>query len=149
MKIEQVLESDLFALKGLAERSLNSDVDASEEERAFLLPHIQDDIEKAMGDENCIFLKIENTETLGYILIKDCWNLLHLFIEPGKTNMGLGRKLISEAILQVKSVENRGYLALNSSKNALPFYKKMGFEVDLSRKPKSQSSTPMRLNFGD
>ncbi len=147
MNIAQVSISDIVALKQLAERSLYSDVDASDDELKHLLPHIQNDIETSIENKSCVFLKIENEELLGYVLIKDAWNLMHLFIEPGKTNMGLGRKLLTEAITQVKSRENRGYIVLNSSRNAVPFYKKMGFFIDLKREPKSESSTPMRLDF--
>lgn len=147
IKILPALVEDVTSLKRLAKRSLETDVDASEEERAFLLPHIQEDIEKSVNDENCLFLKLATNEILGYILVKDNWNLMHLFIEPSQTKKGLGKKLIREAISKIKNRANLGYIALNSSRNAVPFYKSVGFKVDESRKPKSESSTPMRLEL--
>lgn len=147
MTISRIIESDISELKALAKDSLFNCVDTTEEEKQFLFPHILNEIEKAYGCTEHVFLKYEAKGILGYILVKDRWNLSHLFVRPDSLNHGIGRQLFKSAMDEIQSCDNEGYVCLNSSRNAVIFYEKMGFHIDTSRAPKSESTTPMRYDF--
>ena len=147
MNITNVSEHDLPEIQALAELVLFENVDAPDSEKEFLLPHIKSDIEKYVNDPMSVYLKAVEHDIVGYILFKECWNLTHLFIAPNCQNRGIGKGLLQSGIDKIKANENRGYICLNSSKNAVLFYESMGFAIDTARERKSTSSTPMRYDF--
>lgn len=149
MQIEKVKNEDIPQLKALAKMSLMREVDASEHEKAFLLPHILNDIDTYFSDERSIFLKAETMRLLGYILIKEdpsikgSRHLIHLFTDPEHKKKGVGKLLMLSALEHVKNDGGALQIVLNSSANAVGFYKKMGFSINDLCEPKSESSTPM------
>lgn len=147
IKILAAEENDVADLKRVAEAALFKSVDAPEGEKERLLPHILNDIEKAINLDETVYLKYVCPEIQGFILIKEYWNLSQLFVEPKFQCSGVGGSLISEALFRVGCQDNRGYVRLNSSCNAVGFYQKYGFVPDLSRRPKSKWSVPMELRF--
>lgn len=147
IKISKVEPCDVERLKIIAEESLFQTVDSPEEEKQRLLPHICKDIEHSVLQDDTIFLKAESAEIEGFILIKETWNLSQLFIAPPRQHQGVGGSLLDTAVQQIQCGDNKGYVKLNSSSNAVAFYAKRGFELDASREPKSKWSVPMVLYF--
>ncbi|GAA6168250.1 hypothetical protein NBRC116591_20610 [Sessilibacter corallicola] len=147
MNIHAVEEKDLEDLKRIAKAALFHSVDAPDDEKERLLPHILNDIEKAICLDEKIYLKYVGSEIQGFILIKHYWNLSQLFIDPKFQSLGLGGALLTEALLRIRNRENSGYVRLNSSDNAVGFYQKYGFVQDNSRQPKSKWSVPMEIRF--
>ncbi len=145
--IAPIVEHDVSELKALAELVMFESVDAPENEKEFLVPHIKQDIEKHVSDPTCVFLKASEKNIVGFILIKEYWHLSHLFIRPDCQSRGLGAALLEHSLHAIRAKENRGYLCLNSSRNAVGFYEKMGFVIDEGKKPKSESTTPMRYDI--
>ncbi len=101
-------------------------VDASSETKNTLLVGIQKDIEKYLSQQGC-YLKYDNGDVLGYILIKEYWNLAHLFVEPSAHDKGIGKALWSSALEICRKENTEGLIRVNSSLNAVGFYKKLGF----------------------
>ncbi len=142
--IEKTSAVDLNEIKQVAKLSLCECVEAPRQEKERLLPHIWSDIEECINSSNAIFLKYSTDQILGFILIKDGWNLSQLFVHPEQQGKGVGKALLISGIEQVLAEGKSAELKLNSSLNARGFYLAMGFDVDATRKPKSETSIPMR-----
>ena len=147
MNICRVSKEDLEELKSVAYDSLFDAVDAPLEEKERLILHIFADIESEVSSYESIFIKWVDNDIKGYLLLKERWNLCHLFVRPDDFRRGIGSQLLKFTIEDLKAGENKGYMCLNSSLNAYGFYLKMGFENDSTRPPKSDTSVPMIYRF--
>ena len=65
---------------------------------------------------------------VGFVIVKEYWNLSHLFVLPCGQGRGIGRQLLLEAIDACRDKSPRGKIQLNSSSNAAGFYTALGFE---------------------
>ncbi len=117
-------------------------VEASSETKNTLLISIQKDIEKYLTQQGC-YLKYNNGNTVGYILIKEYWNLAHLFVAPSAQNKGIGKALWSSALKICRKENTEGFIRVNSSLNAVGFYKKLGFCNFSPERPIPKFATPL------
>ncbi len=147
MKIMEVSETDVKQLKEIAESAMMVSVLATSEEKKILLESIKSDIDKYIMSDNCIYLKLEDNEIKGYILIKEFWNLAHLFVSPKFQGYGFGTKLLQEGIKVCKENNSNSFIRVNSSHNALGFYKKMGFIEHAPEKSVPNFAVPLIYNF--
>ncbi|MCB1078150.1 MAG: GNAT family N-acetyltransferase [Verrucomicrobiae bacterium] len=147
--VEKVTDSDFATLAEIAKRAIRQSVDA--------MPSIKDDIigetevhlTQGLSGGNHVFLNYgdKSDVILGFILIKDAWNLSDLFVEPRAHHRGIGRQLFQEALSVVISRENRGYIRVNSSLNAEGFYRKLGFQSFTPEKPSPEFVVPLIYRF--
>lgn len=63
----------------------------------------------------------------GFVIVKEYWNLSHLFVLPRHQGHGIGRRLLRKAVNACRDRSPRGKIQLNSSSNAAGFYAAMGF----------------------
>ena len=143
----KVSKTDVNILKEIAESAMKKTVSATIEEKNILLESIKSDIDKYSISENCVYLKLADDEIKGYILIKEFWNLAHLFVLPKVQRHGFGAKLLKEGIEVCKEFNNKGFIRVNSSRNAVEFYKGMGFIDCTPEKEVPDFVVPLIYNF--
>lgn len=66
-------------------------------------------------------------DIVGFIIVKEYWNLSQIFVSPDFQGKGIGRSLITAAIRGCRDKSPKDKLMLNSSTKAAGFYKVMGF----------------------
>lgn len=143
----EVSKADVKKLKEIAKSAMMDSVLATSEEKKILLKSIKSDIDKYIMSNNCIYLKLEDNEIKGYILIKEFWNLAHLFVSPKFQGSGFGSKLLKKGIKACKEINSNSYIRVNSSHNALGFYKNMGFIEYVPEKSVPNFAVPLIYNF--
>ena len=75
------------------------------------------------------FKKACDSEISGFILIKNHWNLSDLFVLPEEHGKGIGKALFNTAKKLCKLKQDKNYILVNSSSNAVDFYRKLGFKT--------------------
>lgn len=85
---------------------------------AALIAHVIDVSVDAAPQEKAAF--VQNTQ-------RNLWNLCHLFVRPGHQSRGVGRALMEAAIARCAGRSEHGYLRLNAARNAVGFYRRLGF----------------------
>lgn len=127
--ISAVSVAELPKVAELIRRAVLQSVDASDQEKGAFLENIgrnlvwsRDHAELAIHLKSCMGANI-----VGVVLVKNHWNLCHLFVEPSWQRRGIGKSLISEAIAQCRGKTSRPTIRLNSSRNAVAFYEALGF----------------------
>jgi GNAT superfamily N-acetyltransferase len=90
---------------------------------------------------------IEDKSIVGFIVVKDYWNLSHLFVLPSFQKKGIGKALLSEAILKCKDTNPKRKIMLNSSNSASAFYKHMGFINTGGERALPGGCIPYEYNF--
>lgn len=144
----QVQESDLEVLCSISKTSIVHAVDAPSNVLKDIVAHSRKNIELCIASAECVFLKfVDGEKILGYILIKDYWNLSDLFILPEHQNQGIGKALLKDATDRCKLYSNKRYIRLNSSLNAEEFYRRFGFKVTTNGPSKSAYSVPMEYTY--
>ncbi|WLQ13287.1 GNAT family N-acetyltransferase [Hahella aquimaris] len=147
MNIELVSENDFGILKGIAKEAIESSVDVPVEIKAEIIANTFIHIEKGVQKESNVFLKCMSEEVLGFILVQDSWNLSDLFVTPVNHGCGAGRLLLSEAVSKCRPKNTRGYIRVNSSKNAEGFYRKFGFSSYFPSKEVPNFVVPLIYRF--
>ncbi len=128
MSITQVIENDINALLSIATKVVNHSVNVQPEEKQNIINGIHSNIKTWWNLDNCVFLKYEdNNKIVGFILIKEYWNFSDIFVLPSKQRKGIGNKLAQNALLICKGSTSKSSIRVNSSLNAVSFYKKLGF----------------------
>lgn len=117
-EIEQVI--DLAVRKCVVDSARDAD---------FLIGEIGESLTKWTNSrENSFHLKHQELGVVaGFIIVKEYWNLSHLFVRPSIQNRGVGRQLIQAALRNCRDRSPRGKIQLYSSNYAAAFYEKMGF----------------------
>ena len=64
----------------------------------------------------------------GFVVVKNYWNLSHLFVLPCQQRRGIGRCLLQAAVEACRDKSPRGKIQLNSSASAAAFYAALGFK---------------------
>lgn len=148
MKLKSVVQEDVSELKHIAKRALSESVVLGTSDLADLITHTSQNIQTCAEQPDSIFLKSELGQCIvGYILLKNCWNLSDLFVLPEYQKQGLGRMMLSEAIKIARVKSNVNYIRVNSSLNAEAFYRKHGFIDCPQGKPKTRYSVPLEYVF--
>ena len=128
MNIVHVNTNDISSLIKLTTVVVNESVDAPIEEKTKIIESIHSNINEWAIKKNCVFLRYQdNNITIGFVLIKEYWNFSDLFVLPSKQRQGIGIKLAKKAMLICKEKANKSNIRVNSSLNAVGFYKKLGF----------------------
>ena len=81
----------------------------------------------------------------AFTLLKQYWNLSDLFVLPEFQGLGIGRRLLSNAISQAQSSSSCEEIWVNSSLNAELFYRTIGFHDRFEGIKKSENSVPLKL----
>ena len=130
MNIVPVAVGEAAAVAHFIERVIRASVDASDQEKEDFIVHTRRNVEAwATAPDAALHLKCANAggELLGVVMVKQYWNLCHLFIAPAAQGRGLGRALMEAAIHACRARRVRPYLRLNSARNAVGFYEHLGF----------------------
>lgn len=133
MSISEVTVDDVSRLKQIAYISITDSVDADESDKPNIISIIFKNISEWSEREDCVFLKsCENGQPVGYILIKNYWNFSDIFLLPESQGKGIGQRLVSKALDICKAQSIGEPIVVNSSKNAIEFYRSIGFsEINL------------------
>ncbi len=127
--IEPVEAPDIPEIQRLIESAIRESVADSDEDAVYLIDDIQVSID--WWQENpgkCLHLKcVDDGEVVGVILVKDYWNLVNLFVSPAMHRQGIGRNLFFAVEPLCREQSPRGRIQVNSSANAVGFYKAIGF----------------------
>jgi GNAT superfamily N-acetyltransferase len=148
MQIEDVMASDAPELMEFMWHVIKTSVQVEEEEMQSILENVADNLRWSVEHPDvCAHLKcVIDTRIVGVVLVKHFWNLCSLFVDPAFQRMGIGRTLLSEAVRRCADNGDHACLRVNSSPNAVRFYRTMRFAPDESRQPRA-SSVPMMLTL--
>lgn len=136
MTIREVIRSDCQALRLVAKAAITSAVDAPEFEKPDLLEGVIRNIELVgSGQLNGVVLISELAGSpVGFILVKDDWNLSDLFVSPAHHGVGIGKSMWHAELALCEELSPKQTIRVNSSLNAVPFYESVGFyKIQLSR----------------
>lgn len=117
------------AVAAFIERVIAESVDATPSEKAAFVANTRTNLDKWLSAPEASFhlAARAGTDLVGVVLVRDYWNLCHLFVHPEFQRRGIGRRLLEAAIQACAERPSRGYVRLNASRNAIDFYKRMGF----------------------
>lgn len=127
--IENCVNSDLNTLEEIITISILSSIINTEPEAGILIKNVTDSLltwNDSPADGYFRKFKIGN-EIVAFILIKEYWNLSHLFVLPSYQKQGIGRKLLLTGMESCKEKSPKHKIDLNSSINAAGFYRRLGF----------------------
>ena len=128
MSIRPAKESDLSQLSQLIVRSVSAlnAVDDSQEDIAFVCAkHDVQNLRRHLQRRE-VFVLETNGQLAGIASLEG--DRLHsLFVEPNISKMGHGRTLVNHIESLARS-KNISVLKLSSSRTAVPFYEKLGFQ---------------------
>jgi predicted GNAT family N-acyltransferase len=83
----------------------------------------------------------------GFVVVKDFWNLSHLFVLPCQQRRGIGRCLVQTAIDACREKSPRRKIQLNSSAIAADFYGASGFTQTGAGITRPGGCIPFEYNF--
>ncbi|MGH1472012.1 MAG: GNAT family N-acetyltransferase [Cellvibrionaceae bacterium] len=125
--ISSVNQADVNDLQTLASMAIIESVTASKTEKIEIINNTFSHIEKAINQDNVIFLQYKINEPLGFIIIQEYWNLSDLFVCPSFHGNKIGKHLWLAAKKLCFDNGESGFIRVNSSLNAEGFYRKLGF----------------------
>lgn len=123
-------EQDFQQLSKVIRETVRTTVAADEDEATFLVTDIEYSLKKWFADGAAGYsqaCRIDD-ELVGFILVKEFWNLSHLFVLPEYQNRGVGTSLVAAAMEKCQRKSPRNKIQLNSSNNAITFYERIGFK---------------------
>ncbi|MEJ0063472.1 MAG: GNAT family N-acetyltransferase [Alphaproteobacteria bacterium] len=102
----------------------------SERGRAqFLSDHTPAKMRERINGNFRYHLAEADHELVGLAGIRDNAHLFHLFVAESLQCQGLGRRLWEYAVAECRKESNSGIFTVNSSKNAVAAYERLGFSV--------------------
>jgi GNAT superfamily N-acetyltransferase len=126
--IGEVTVEELPEVARVIRRTVLHSVDATELEKAAFLANIERNLAWCRTHSEAVHLKFSaDAAIVGMVLVKDYWNLCHLFVDPAWQRRGIGKSLIAEAIARCRGKATRPAIRLNASRNAVSFYEALGF----------------------
>ena len=135
--IRNIELSDQNVLQQIARNAVTLSVVAPEEEKQNLLKGISRNIASVIIDQiDGVFLAAALSEVpVGFIIVKDYWNLSDLFVDPDHQGLGIGRQLCSDAFAICEKETTKPSIRVNSALNAVTFYESLGFyRIDVEQK---------------
>ncbi len=127
--LSDIIETDLGELAQVVRSSIRSSTDESGQATQFLIDETIQSL-SVWWDKNSSGFQSKYSiegEIVGFIVVKDFWNLSHLFVLPNYQRFGIGKALVQSAIDACKERSPEKKLKLNSSTYAADFYKCVGF----------------------
>lgn len=126
--LKPVVSTDLKSLSEIAEITLTASVPLPGYVLEDVIMHTKKNISLYLDSENCAFLKYEEkSKIIGFILIKEYWNLSDLYVLPQYQGKGVGSELLLQGLTICRLHSHTPTVRLNSSMNAVRFYSKHGF----------------------
>ena len=127
--ISPIEEGDFDELSSLVAVAVRESVADNEEDSKFLIEDIVLSLKKWQTSDSESFHGKYSVEgaVVGFVIVKEYWNLSHLFVLPCHQGHGIGRHLLREAVNACRDKSPRRKIQLNSSINAAGFYAAMGF----------------------
>lgn len=128
--IEPVLVQEVAAIGHFIEEVVRDSIEASDAERAAFITNIRANLDQWTRDPaGGLHLKARQAgQTVGVVMVKEYWNLCHLFVEPRHQREGIGRALLDAAVEACRAKAPTQTLRLNAAKNAVGFYERMGWQ---------------------
>lgn len=128
--ISPIEDSDLPVLREILAVAIRANVAEAESESLHLIADVEQSLSRwTLAKTPSHHRKhVLNGMITGFVIVKDFWNLSHLFVLPQFQNQGIGRELIESALKACCEKSRRGKIQLNSSRNAIGFYEAMGFQ---------------------
>lgn len=147
MEISHVVRGDIEQLKYIARDAVTTSVTIGEAESSALLQSIELDVERYFDCPHSFYFKAGFDSPVGYILVKEYWNLAHLFVSPEYQGRGVGGRLLASAMNACRANNEKGFMRVNSSLNAVGFYERHGFVRFKPDKPVPSFAVPMIYQF--
>ena len=98
MHILEVVKEDAQRLKYISEQAVLASVHVEDKIIAEIISDTHRHIEQNLESSERVFLKYQNNQVIGFILIQRFWNLSDLFVVPEKHREGIGSDLLTKAI---------------------------------------------------
>jgi ribosomal protein S18 acetylase RimI-like enzyme len=98
-----------------------------EAEQHFVSSNDGKAVEKFIQADYFYFVAQDSERIVGAIGVKKNAHLYHLFVDESYQGKGLARQLWGEAMKECMCQGNTGHFTVNSSKNAVAVYEKLGF----------------------
>lgn len=144
------LEADDFdELSNLVAIAVRENVASNAEEAHFLTEDIILSLKTWQTSERAGFhaKDVIDDAIVGFVVVKDYWNLSHLFVLPHRQRQGVGRRLIKAAIEVCRDRSPRGKIQLYASAYAAPFYAAMGFHQTGPEIKRPGGCIPLEYDF--
>ncbi len=127
--IEICVNSDFNTLKEIINISIVSSIINTEPEAGILTKSVIESLLRWNDSAADGYLRKfkEDNKIVAFILIKEYWNLSHLFVLPSYQKQGIGKVLLLNGIESCKEKSSKKKIELNSSINAAGFYTRLGF----------------------
>lgn len=147
--IREAKETDLSRVREIISLALRQCVVDSNEHYDFLYKDICSGLDwwRENKEQSLLLVCQCNNSILGFVLVKEYWNLSVLFVDPKHQGLGVGRDLVTSVIKLCKNRSPKACLRINSSNYAVPFYKKMGFTQTGSAIDKPGGCVPFEYNY--
>lgn len=147
--ISPITTSDLQTIEQIIAVTIRANVATSEAEAGRLIQDVEASLFRwaAASSESFHQKSRANGQVTGFIIVKEFWNLSHLFVLPEYQGQGIGRHLVTAAIDGCRHRSPRRKIHLNASLNAVGFYKTMGFQQTDTGAGRPNGCVPFELNL--
>lgn len=140
--------SDLTDAEALTRTVISSMPNLKQHERDELLLHIINNYKCCVERTEHLFLKaVLEGELVGIILVKQFWNLAELYVSVAHQGQGIGKSLLHEALKICRIHSERTFVRLNSSTQAVAFYKNYGFTDIILKEAPPYACVPLIYYF--
>ena len=147
MIIKNVTGKDASVLYALAQSAIYTALKEDGKTLEDIVQHTKQHIDENIDAPSCVFLKClsstEKEEIVGFILIQDHWNLSDLFVAPAHQAKGVGKALWHKALTMCLAQSPAKNICVNASRNAETFYRGLGFNDRLCKKPSPDFIVPL------
>lgn len=148
--IVKASKKDEKALKGISKLAIYETVDVDPDLKEEIIEDTFKHIKDGVNSSNRVFLVFKDQEEcLGYIQIKEYWNLSDLFVLPKSHGKKIGKELLVAALKMCRIKSDKDYVRTNSSLNAEGFYRKAGFSSYTPEKPVPSFVFPLIFNLSN
>ena len=147
--ISPIDEGDFDQLSNIVNMTVHGSIANNEEDARFLIEDVVRSLKTwhALGSRGFHAKYSVDGAIVGFIVVKDYWNLSHLFVLPSYQGHGIGRRLLQQALNACRDKSPRGKIQLNSSSNAVSFYAGIGFNQTGSGVERPGGCIPFEFGF--
>ncbi len=147
--ISEIKYSDFDKLKEIVVLSVLSSITKKDDEAKKLIDQIVESVESWRKTGLVGFHKKYSigSKIVGFIIVKEYWNLSQVFVCPEYQGKGIGRSLITAAINGCRRESPKNKIILNSSTVAAGFYEAIGFRKTGPGKDLPGGCIPFEYDF--